>query len=775
MEIRSGGYEAEYGKALGGNINVLTKSGGPGFRGGVFGYYASDSLGAADEHEADRKVINSPTLEVPVQSDAGFNLGGPLLRDRIWFFGAYDRLSKVQDYRAIDHVTFSETGARQNFYEDRTDRTLANLFALNFSWMPASSQSVSLSIFGDPSSGTTRSDANPGPAYATTTEKITGGTDVSARWTGFFGAFIAEVQYGYHEEDGREVSEFQNRPVFFDIRNGVFQLIEGSGAWTTNEHWRLVDATYRRNSIQLSGSVNLGAHELKAGALHELQNPNRTARISGGEVVFNYYLRDGSYDGSVHEYFASAPLNCTKLTTGQTGNFGYVNPVECLAWQKTDAVRSDARSRNLSVFVQDSWRPFSNLTLKAGLRYDQQEIYASGGAQGLTLKDQWSPRLSIAWDPAGNGRVKAFGSYGRYYQAFPIYVQGRFYSGESVAYVVNDSRGVDPVGTWEAGLESPVYVPGDLKGMFQDEITLGVEVEAMKSLAVGLRGVYRSLGRALEDRCDRDDPIVGSAFPPDGYGKCAFVNPGYGALGQYRDPANPDCFEDFPVNTIPAPCESVRASRIYRGLELTVQYRPAKDLYAMASYVYSKLEGNYDGLIFHGGAGGQQVEPGLGGAFDYTAGLPNNFGRLPGDRTHQVKLSGSYTLPFGLTAGVMGQFWTGEPLSIYGWSSVFYSGQVKADRFLEPRGSSGEMPSTYSIDLHLHYDWRIGSVTVTPAVDIFNLTNVQPALSRWTMYNTPATISNDKPPYTNPTNPRFGRDVTWQRPRLIQLGLKAAF
>lgn len=85
------------------------------------------------------------------------------------------------------------------------------------------------------------------------------------------------------------------------------------------------------------------------------------------------------------------------------------------------------------------------------------------------------------------------------------------------------------------------------------------------------------------------------------------------------------------------------------------------------------------------------------------------------------------------------------------------------------------MPSTYNIDLHLHYDWRIGNVTVTPALDVFNLTNVQRALDRYQTYNTPATNSNKEPPFTNPTNARFGKDTTWQTPRLIRLGLKVAF
>jgi hypothetical protein len=97
VEVRSGGYEAEYGKALGGNINVLTRSGGNEVHGNLFGYYDSDSLGASDRHGADREAVlpsygtSVGQLEVPRRYEVGMSLGGPVVRDRLWLFGAYDR------------------------------------------------------------------------------------------------------------------------------------------------------------------------------------------------------------------------------------------------------------------------------------------------------------------------------------------------------------------------------------------------------------------------------------------------------------------------------------------------------------------------------------------------------------------------------------------------------------------------------------------------------------------------------------------------------------
>lgn len=84
------------------------------------------------------------------------------------------------------------------------------------------------------------------------------------------------------------------------------------------------------------------------------------------------------------------------------------------------------------------------------------------------------------------------------------------------------------------------------------------------------------------------------------------------------------------------------------------------------------------------------------------------------------------------------------------------------------------MPSTYSIDLHLEYPVRFGAVTVLPILDVFNVTNVQTATNRNQSYNTSRT-GDQSPPFTNPPNPRYGKDTAWQSPRLIRLGARVAF
>ena len=92
VEIKTGGYQAEYGRALGGVINVVTKSGGNAFHGDAFAYYNSKSMRAETEI-TDQNIAAAEKTEVD-RWDAGADLGGYILKDRLWFFASYDRLER---------------------------------------------------------------------------------------------------------------------------------------------------------------------------------------------------------------------------------------------------------------------------------------------------------------------------------------------------------------------------------------------------------------------------------------------------------------------------------------------------------------------------------------------------------------------------------------------------------------------------------------------------------------------------------------------------------
>ncbi|MCK6501524.1 MAG: carboxypeptidase regulatory-like domain-containing protein, partial [Nitrospira sp.] len=127
VEVKTGGYEAEYGRVLGGTVNVITKSGGNEFRGNVFGYYDSDSLAAGDSQTADRHQVYQGEYTTPTRYDLGFGLGGYMMKDRVWFFAAYNRTKSSQDIERI--LAVNRDANKTPVFTTNVDETTRNLFS----------------------------------------------------------------------------------------------------------------------------------------------------------------------------------------------------------------------------------------------------------------------------------------------------------------------------------------------------------------------------------------------------------------------------------------------------------------------------------------------------------------------------------------------------------------------------------------------------------------------------------------------------------------------
>jgi hypothetical protein len=199
----------------------------------------------------------------------------------------------------------------------------------------------------------------------------------------------------------------------------------------------------------------------------------------------------------------------------------------------------------------------------------------------------------------------------------------------------------------------------------------------------------------------------------------------------------------------------------------------------LASYLWSKLDGNYDGEFSPFTNIG--ADPNISAAYDYADFATNHFldgtlasyapitnnGPLSNDRRSQAKLSGTYTAPFGLNVGLSTYFRTGTPLSRYG----FVDGYGRYELFLTKRGSEGRTPNTYEADLHVGYPLAIGPVTVNLLADVFNVLNAQRAVlldQRWDFQE----ADNGSP---TPTNPNYKKPVLRQPPRSVRFGVRVSF
>ena len=341
--------------------------------------------------------------------------------------------------------------------------------------------------------------------------------------------------------------------------------------------------------------------------------------------------------------------------------------------------------RNTSLFAQDRWSILPDLRFNFGLRWDRQQIVDASGVTQIDLKNQWAPRLGIVWDPTKDNKSKVFASFGYFYEQLPMDLVIRSFSYERQPRIVNyDPTSVAP----DAGAESDFGTasailggftePSDpnIKGQYLQEFIVGGDREFAPDWVVGVKGIYRSYKRVIEDFLCVDD------------GTYCIGNPGEGIMKEI--------FTLDYATTYPAP----KPRRTYKGVQVDVTKRYSKDWQMLASYVYSKLDGNFDGEYAPFTNVG--ADPNISAAYDYydffTDGSDltriTNTGNLSNDRRHQFKFSAAYTTPVNLQIGVFAYWRTGTPLTRYGYSDAY----GRYEFFLTKRGAEGRNPDDYEVD-----------------------------------------------------------------------------
>ncbi|MEX1246338.1 MAG: TonB-dependent receptor [Thermoanaerobaculia bacterium] len=768
VEVKTGGYQAEYGRAIGGVINVITKSGGNTFHGDAFVYYDSNAL------QAERVFVpgvdsdlSGMRLSSYSRTDYGFDLGGFVLKDRLWFFAAYDRISGPATIsRYVSSELVPDT---MEFPLESTD----NLYSGKLTWNIAAGSTLVGSVFADPTTnaGASLADprlggqpiSNPAPGTWESTRTI-GGTDFGLRLNQLFGSSgLLTLQAARHQEkyalvpsgpglqvrledwtcqDGtgtpEEPCDIPGEPNFVE---GGLGIIRGP----TNH------SKSRRDQVRADSTAYRGPHEIKLGGDYQNGRTDAVTFFSGGQRVRRFNEYGETYYR--HDFFATSPADLTPVDNPNT-----------------------AITRDFGAYVQDSWKAAPNLTINAGLRFDREWIINYLG-EAVIRTNEWQPRLGVVWDPLRDGTSKVYAFAGRFSYGLPTDLAIRVYGANFFVRTYNFDRDTvtpDPnvIGhdfSPPQGSASGEPVDQGLKGISQEELTLGVEKTLGGTLSLGLKATYRSLASAIEDRCDLD-----YNFPESGGSTCAIMNPGSEgpfARGDFHYCTGLDDFNNC-VNGVamygapPMP----EAKRIYRGIELLVRKSFSQNLWLQASYVYSSLRGNYDGGVSEGTG---QTDPGINADFDYPQLLHNAYGRLYLDRPHQLRLDSFYVMPFGLSAGLQAWLRSGAPLNQYGYLNEFY-GVIQ----LVPRGYAGRLPMEWEANLTLEYPIRIGPVIATLQGYVYNLFNNQVRLGQDTTWSAqqqdgyPDTIYD---PNQASSNENYGKVTERSAPRLFRFALRVSF
>ncbi|MFN2447785.1 MAG: TonB-dependent receptor domain-containing protein [Vicinamibacterales bacterium] len=735
VQVKTGGYEAEFGQSMGGVVNVVTKSGTNELRGSVFGYARPDAL------EGEYKTVQTPNGVVNTvaqnQSDAGIEGGFPIMRDRLFFFGAINPSWETRSFIAPEGFPLESLGE-----VDRERRLLS--YSAKGTYQLTPSHRIDASFFGDPSTG------EMGPQRASS---LLVGTTAS----------FSEIEFGGH-----------NQSVRYDGVLGSNWLLEASVARAKNvieevpsvNEWRVTNTIPEPDVI--TGGIGFyeagndgenlqyvakmtnvfGGHQLKYGILYE-------------DVTFSQLQQRTGPTITAHDGRQTATGALVQILPDVT--FGQIYRVT-----RADFTSArDTRQDYVSFFVQDSWKAHDRLTVNAGVRYDTQSLIGTFAQlptldgeflDEFALKNNWAPRVGVVYDPLGNGRSKLYGNYGRFFARVPNDLAARVLSAdESVTrgdyFDANLTRPIaDGIVTrtspTAAAVTSHFISPGsgiagtfidpDAKLSAKDELVVGFEWEAIPNMNLGIRYIYRTVSRVLEDV---------APFPTVA---CDF---GDAQACEFHDYVltNPDANTNvIRVAGLPG-ADQVRfedPAHSYNAVELTMDRRLSNNWTLLASYRWSRLHGNYEGFFREDNG---QSDPGLTSLYDFPTGDPTftgvggsefhylgdirflgelGEGPLPLDRPHQVKVFGNYTFGNGLGLGLGVNASSGKPLTAMAALAPYdNSGEIP----LTPRGAGFETvdgfkertPFEYQLDAQASYNLTIGGRRLTLLADAFNLFNIR--------------------------------------------------
>ena len=767
VQVQTGGLNAEYGRMTGGNLNVITKSGGNQFHTDLFAFGQGGGLQAANTTATQLPQTSTTVTNTAHLADYGGDLGGYIVKDKVWFFGAYDRVDQRDEATIIRPLTSPGSPALNSTVPADIGK---NLFAAKVTFKASQNHTFTITTLGDPSSRngaifTTQNGLNfsiAGPASTWQGTLDTGGTDVVGKYDGIFGSkTLLSVMLGQHRESQQYGGAGVSVPYF---TNNTVSPVPASGGFPAFD-----DQNFSRSVVKGDLTRYWGEHTIKAGGDYEDVNAT-VDRYSGGAGQHIYQLASAAgVTYYRHRYFVN----------DQTSTYNRADPS---TWTIALPLEAKPVTKNASLYAQDSFRPASSLTLNYGIRWERQQVIGRDPTAGFTLPNNLAARVGAIFDPTKTGKSKLYFNYGRFYENIPQDINIRSFGGELTAFSYNFSP--DPANYLPAAgapsksslLGGPEAADPNLKGQYIDEIIGGFEYEVMPQTTASVRYVYRNLGRVIED------------FLVPASGEYFIANPGEGTLGQSLGFYN--------GGTAPSP----KAQRTNNSIEFSLKKRYSDNWQFLASYVYSKLDGNYDGT-FQQSTG--QLDPNINSAFDYADFLVNAQGELSNEHKNQLKLDGSYVVSNhgkldGLSLGLSFHWLSGVPVTAFGYSQAYANWEY----YLTPRGSLGYGPADYETDLHVSYPFHFGQAKANLVLNVFNLLNRQAPTVLDQRYNlssnppcagVPSAICNgDGGLVTNPgtltpvqqlpnarasaTNPDFLKAGTFfTLPRSAQIGVRFTF
>ena len=823
VNVSSGGFGAEFGRSVGGVLNIVTKTGGNSWEAGVSAgitprklrsTYNDINYPMGTGNATDGKVYFNNQDRKRQEYTYGAYIGGPIIQDKLFVFLAVERAGDDLQRQNVSAASFPASGFLNSGWAER--KNVNDRYLAKFDWNLTKNHVLEFTALGDTYTqdetltgynyltgvrdGIVKAQAN----FVNQADHNTGvgGKAQILKYTGFLTDDLT-ISALYGRSESPHKNTYAGVDVYSQVRQVRADTTTRFPGFTYNNPYPFAAGTLvlapgskdQVDAMRFDLEYKLGDHLLRAGIDKvDLKSTNAGDVLAGNGLYRYFRTTNAGLKPNVATTAVGAGAGVLTSpnpagTTPANSTFYYYG------YEQIFSTTTNAESNQSAFYLEDKWQVNKQLLITPGVRIEKYANLNGDGQTFLSVKTQLHPRLQFSYDVFGDAGTKLYGSAGRYGVQIPTHLAVRgasrsTFTRQPFVYTGVDANGV-PTGRANLGApnssnneygqakDANTVAAQDMKPNSQDELTLGIERALSNKINVGAKATFRTLVATIDDLCD-PRPFEAFAVKNNidatkyaGFG-CASFNPGqdntflvdYAANGTYTK-----------VNLSKADLGFEKAKRTYFALDFFAEHAFSDGWYGKVTYTYAKSKGNTEGQTLSDVA---QTDVAATQTWDHPELMHGADGYLPNDRRHQIKAHGFINVTPEIAVGASALMASGRPKNCIGnfggtpfapagatttFSDVDYGSSYRYCSFdgvtqvYTPRGSEGTLPWEYRLDMNLAYRPAFAK-GLQLRVDVFNMFNRQSAQAIDEVHENASDITSVLPTY--------GRVISYTAPRAVK-------
>ncbi len=596
FQVITNGASVELGHTGGGVVNVITKSGTNAFKGSVFYYQQPHPLVA--------NRVDGTSLPNQSKKQYGFSFGGPLVKDKLFFFVAYDQQKQSTNYPILATGYDPAVAAKYPYFASGTNFNQTQdgrvLFGRVDYQITNAQRMTARTNYADYTGDNGTSSASYNTTGHNGIERMLLRSTV-ASYSGTFGNnWLEDGNLQWAIEDTPRIAKNNEYPEI--------QVFSGGADFGGVSYLPISPTQVQRKTLEDSVSYLYKDHVLKAGIEYNDTSVNQIFK-GNWRGVYVFPNQAAFLAGQWTQYRQFGGLN--GLTADQAGQVKF-------------------SQKELALFLQDQWFIAPNLTASLGLRWENldnpnapilnPDVINPDGSRSLNghipdTNNQWSPRFGLSWSPGNTATTVLRLSVGRFWARTPGLLFSQLYSSnglQGTQYNISTAAGVAPTDPlapgWGAAFDPTILAPinfsavpdpkglgvftiaSNFKNPYTDRVTFGFDQQIFKDTAINVDVTYAK-GHQLERLTDLN---LQYATNPDGSPKLSPIN-GQPMFTGTSAAARPDHY----YTTVREYVSD--ASSEYKALAVTLRRRFTERLFGFLAVTYSfdkdnsSNERNYSG------------------------------------------------------------------------------------------------------------------------------------------------------------------------------------